>query len=264
MKRLILIAFILSGFLGLAQNPDSLFVEANEMYRQEKYAEALKIYEEIENMELESWALFYNIGNIHYRMNKVAPAIFYYEKALLLSPDNRDVSFNLEFANQMILDNIEPLPRSLGQRFMDAVILRLTYETWSRFSVGLAFLFAFLFLMYHFSYGTGKKRFYFISSILTVVLVTVFLFFAFRNKHYVDNHIEAIIFAAEAEVKNAPTNSSEAYFELHEGTKVAVLEALDNWRKIKIADGKIGWIEEKHLKAIQGPSSSEPTGDLIE
>lgn len=250
MKKVFFIVFVLTGTLGFAQVADSLFVEANELYRQEKYAEALKTYEEIENMELESWALYYNMGNIHYRMNQVAPAIYYYEKALVLSPDNRDVLFNLEFANQMVLDNIEPLPRSLGQRFLDLVVLRLTYETWARISVGLAFLFAFLFLMYHFSYSTGKKRFYFISSIITVALVTVCLFFAFRNKLYVDNNREAIIFEAEAEVKNAPTPSSEAYFELHEGTKVSVLETLDNWKKIKIADGKIGWIEAKYLKEI--------------
>ena len=50
--------------------------------------------------------------------------------------------------------------------------------------------------------------------------------------------------------RNAPTESSDAYFELHEGTKVSVLETLDNWKKIRIADGKIGWIEEKHIKEI--------------
>jgi len=250
MRILLLLVLTLNGILGMAQNPDSLFVQANELYRQENYTEALKVYEEIEAMDQESWALYYNIGNIHYKMNRVAPAIFYYEKALKLRPDQQDVRFNLEFANQMVLDNIEPLPRNLGQRFMDAVILKLTYETWAKIAVGLAFLFALLFLMYHFSYGTGKKRFYFIASIITVILVTTSVFFAFRNQLYVKNNREAIIFATEAEVMNAPTTTSEAYFELHEGTKVTVLESLDNWKKIRIADGKIGWIEEKDLKEI--------------
>ncbi len=250
MRILFLLALTLNGILGMAQNPDSLFVQANELYRQENYTEALKAYEEIEAMDQESWALYYNIGNIHYKMNRVAPAIFYYEKALKLRPDQQDVRFNLEFANQMVLDNIEPLPRNLGQRFMDAVILKLTYETWAKIAVGLAFLFALLFLMYHFSYSTGKKRFYFISSIITVILVTTSVFFAFRNQLYMKNNREAIIFATEAEVMNAPTTTSEAYFELHEGTKVTVLESLDNWKKIRIADGKIGWIEEKDLKEI--------------
>ena len=226
MRIFILLVITLNGILGMAQNPDSLFMEANEMYRQEKYAEALKAYEEIEGLDKESWALYYNMGNIHYKMNRVAPAIFYYEKALKLRPDQRDVRFNLEFANQMVLDNIEPLPRNLGQRFMDAVILRLTYETWAKIAVGLAFLFALLFLMYHFSYSTGKKRFYFISSVITVVLVTTSVFFAFRNQFHVKNSREAIIFASEAEVMNAPTTTSDAYFELHEGTKVTVLESL--------------------------------------
>lgn len=250
MRTLFLLVLTLNGILGMAQNVDSLFVQANELYRQENYTEALKAYEEIEAMDQESWALYYNIGNIHYKMNRVAPAIFYYEKALKLRPDQPDVRFNLEFANQMVLDNIEPLPRNLGQRFMDAVILKLTYETWAKIAVGLAFLFALLFLMYHFSYSTGKKRFYFIASIITVILVTTSVFFAFRNQLYVKNNREAIIFATEAEVMNAPTTTSEAYFELHEGTKVTVLESLDNWKKIRIADGKIGWIEEKDLKEI--------------
>ena len=250
MRILVLLVLSLNGMLGMAQNPDSLFVEANEMYRQEKYNEALKTYQEIEALGQESWALYYNMGNIHYKMNQVAPAIFYYEKALKLRPDQQDVLFNLEFANQMVLDNIEPLPRNLGQRFMDAVILKLTYETWAKIAVGLAFLFALLFLMYHFSYSTGKKRFYFITSIITVVLVTTSVFFAFRNQLYVKSNKEAIIFASEAEVMNAPTKTSDTYFELHEGTKVTVLESLDNWKKIRIADGKIGWIDEKHLKEI--------------
>ena len=183
-----LLVLTLNGILGMAQNVDSLFVQANELYRQENYTEALKAYEEIEAMDQESWALYYNIGNIHYKMNRVAPAIFYYEKALKLRPDQPDVRFNLEFANQMVLDNIEPLPRNLGQRFMDAVILKLTYETWAKIAVGLAFLFALLFLMYHFSYSTGKKRFYFITSIITVILVTTSVFFAFRNQLYVKNN----------------------------------------------------------------------------
>jgi len=250
MRILVLLVMTLSGILGMAQNADSLFVKANEMYRLEKYDEALKTYEEIETLDQESWALYYNIGNIHYKMNRVAPAIFYYEKALKLRPDQQDVRFNLEFANQMVLDNIEPLPRNLGQRFMDAFILKLTYETWAKIAVGLAFLFALLFLMYHFSYSTGKKRFYFITSIITVVLVTTSVFFAFRNQLYIKNNKEAIIFATEAEVMNAPTTTSETYFELHEGTKVTVLENLDNWKKIRIADGKIGWIDEKHLREI--------------
>ena len=44
--------------------------------------------------------------------------------------------------------------------------------------------------------------------------------------------------------------SSEEVFELHEGTRVIILDELDNWKKIKIADGKVGWIDDTELKEI--------------
>ncbi|PCH52894.1 MAG: hypothetical protein COC22_03415 [Flavobacteriaceae bacterium] len=59
-----------------------------------------------------------------------------------------------------------------------------------------------------------------------------------------------MIFVAEVEIKNAPSTSSEVVFELHEGTKVIILDELDYWKKIKIADGKIGWIYADDLKEI--------------
>lgn len=251
LAHIIFIAFYsYTGFAAQAQSQDSLFNAANKLYQQERYMEALEKYQAIENLSLESSALYFNMANIYYKTNQVAPSIYYYEKALKMDPANRDIQFNLEFANRMILDNIEPLPKSIWQKFMDGIILKFTYETWSKIAVGLAFVFAILFLMYHFSYSTSKKRIYFITSILSVILVTSSLFFAYRNKHHRDTKIEAIIFSPAAEVKSAPTNSSDVYFELHEGTKVLILESLDNWKKIKIADGKMGWIETESLKQL--------------
>lgn len=253
-KGIVQIIFIVLWFLSgnqlAAQVPDSLFATANKLYQQEKYTEALENYQQIEKQGLASASLYYNMGNIFYRTNQVAPAIYYYEKALKLAPNDKDIRFNLEFANRMTLDNIEPLPKSLWQKVMEGVILRFTYETWAKIAVSLAAVFAILFLLYHFSFRTSNKRIYFVASIISVILVTSSLFFAYRNKHYINRNIEAIIFSTQVNVKSAPTNSSEVYFELHEGTKVLVLESLDNWRKIKIADGKMGWIKEESLKEI--------------
>lgn len=71
------------------------------------------------------------------------------------------------------------------------------------------------------------------------------------NQFYFDkNNKEAIVFAEKISVKNAPTMNSEEVFILHEGTKVFVLDALDNWKKIKLADGKQGWINAKEIKEL--------------
>ena len=77
------------------------------------------------------------------------------------------------------------------------------------------------------------------SSILTV-----------KEYAYSNAVIEAIIFAQQTDIKNAPTSNSEKIFTLHEGTKVQVLDAVQTWKKIKISDGKIGWILAEDLKLL--------------
>jgi SH3-like domain-containing protein len=39
-------------------------------------------------------------------------------------------------------------------------------------------------------------------------------------------------------------------FELHEGTKIQVLDGIDDWKKIKLANGKIGWVMAEYIKEI--------------
>jgi tetratricopeptide (TPR) repeat protein len=250
MKKIIFFLIFIIGIAGHAQGTDSLFVQANKSYQQEDYLKALELYNEIENQNVISAELFYNMANVYYKTNKVAHAIYYYEKALGIEPNNKDFLFNLEFAKRMTLDNIEELPKSISQKFRDSVVLKFTYNTWAIISVSFAFLFAILFLLYHFSYSTSVKRIYFITSGITVILVALSLLFSYQNHKYVASTRIAIIFAQQAQVKSAPTKSGEVNFELHEGTKVFILESLDNWVKIKIVDGKMGWIEEEDMKEL--------------
>ena len=250
MQKIIFFLLLIVGLGAQAQDLDSLFVQANKSYQQEDYLKALEMYVEIEDQNVVSGELFYNMANVYYKTNKVAHAIYYYNKALSIEPNNKDILFNLEFAKRMTLDNIEELPKSVSQEFRDSIVLKFTYNTWAIISVSFAFLFAILFLLYHFSYSTSLKRIYFITSGITVILVTLSLLFSYQNYRYVTNTRTAIIFAQQSQVKSAPTKSSEVNFELHEGTKVFVLESLDNWVKIKIADGKMGWIEEEDMKEL--------------
>lgn len=250
MKKIVLFIFLFVSMGVFATQADSLFVKANKLYQSEKYSEALDLYKEIEKHNINSDDLLYNIANTYYKMNKVAPAIYYYEKVLQQSPNHVDAKFNLAFAKRMAIDNIEPLPKTLLQKINQGIVMKLTYNTWAWLAVGLSFLFAVLFLLYHFSYSTGSKRLYFITSFISAFLALLTIAIAYKNYDYVSSNQEAIVFAQQTEVKTAPTVSSEVGFELHEGTKVKVLESLDNWKKIKIADGKIGWIVAEDIKEL--------------
>lgn len=251
MKNILLITILIFSSSLLAQPADSLFVEANKLYQIEKYEEALTIYKEIENSNVQSDDLYYNMANAYYKTNQVAPSIYYYEKALLINPTHEDAEHNLSFAKRMTIDNIEALPKTIGQKFSKSVIHKFNYNTWAYIAVTFSFLFAILFLLYHFSYSSLNKRFYFLSSIISAFFIIITVLFAYYNFNQTKHYKTAIIFAQQSVVKSAPTNAGEISFELHEGTKVELLESLDGWNKIKIADGKIGWIESGDIKELE-------------
>ncbi len=250
MKKIVSILLLLFSILTYSQEVNKLFAEANTFYKEENFKRAVGVYLAIEEQGIESDDLYFNIANCYYKMNKVAPAIYYYEKALKVNPTNADAKVNLAFAKRMTIDVIEELPKTFLQRFSANVIQKLPFDTWAIIAVIASFLAALLFLLYYFSTSSTKKLFYFNTSIFAVFVLIVTVFFAFNNYKTVQKNRTAIIFSQKVEIKNAPSTNSDEVFELHEGTKVIVLDALDNWKKIKIADGKTGWINADALKEI--------------
>ncbi|WP_298365094.1 tetratricopeptide repeat protein [uncultured Lutibacter sp.] len=250
MKKLVSIVVLLLSLVAYSQEANKLFAEGNTFYKEENYSRAVEVYLAIEEQGLESGDLYFNIANCYYKMNKVAPAIYYYEKALKIDPSHEDALVNIEFAKRMTIDVIEELPKTFFQRFSANIIQKYSFDTWAIIAVIASFLAAIMFLLYYFSFSSRKKLIYFNTSILAVFVLIVTVFFAFKNLKTVQKNRTAIIFSSKVEIKNAPSTTSDEVFELHEGTKVIVLDELDNWKKIKIADGKIGWIYADYLKEI--------------
>lgn len=250
MKKLVTIILLFLSFACYSQAVDKLFAEANTFYKVEDFDRALDVYLAIEEQGYESTDLYFNLGNTYYKLNKVAPAIYYFEKALKVDPTNADAAFNLAFAKRMTIDVIEELPKTVFQKFSQNVIQKLPFDTWALIAVIASFLASLFFLLYHFSSSSKKKLLYFNTTILAFFIMLISVFFAYDNYDTVQKNRAAIIFATKSEIKNAPTESSDEVFELHEGTKVIILDELDDWKKIKIADGKIGWIRDTELREI--------------
>lgn len=250
MKKIIILLLLFISNVINAQNFKTLFKEANTLYKEAKYNEAIKLYKEIEDTKNVSSELYYNLANSYYKLNKVAPSIYYYEKALQLNPLNEDAQNNLIFAKRLTLDRIEELPKSVFQKFEENYLQKLSYNGWGLFAVLFSFLGASLFLLFYFAVESSKKRIYFLTSITSFLLLITTLSIAFTQYDKAKNNIQAIIFSEEIAVKNAPTTNSEEIFTLHEGTKVKILDNVDDWSKIKLVDGKIGWLKKTSLKVL--------------
>ncbi|WP_103863803.1 tetratricopeptide repeat protein [Aquimarina sp. I32.4] len=249
MKRIVEILIFLSVIVGFSQNEES-FKRANSHYNKEKYQEAVNAYQSILEAGQESASLYYNLANAHYKLNNIGSSIFYYEKALILAPNDEDIENNLTYAQKTTIDKIEVLPQGFISRMIRKFTKIFSLDGWAWLSVISIILFVALLILYYTARTSSKKRLFFTSAWVVLIIGIASVFFAFKQYDFLINNRFAIIYAQEITVKSEPNLRSNTVFELHEGTKVQVLETINDWKKIKLADGKIGWIPKTELQEL--------------
>ena len=250
MKRAIYILALIATTITFAQN-DKIFEQANTLYNEGNFSDALEKYESVLASGTHSAELYYNMANAHYKLNHIAPSIYFYEKALLLKPNDKEIKNNIAFARNMTIDAIDTIPEVGFSRLINNTTNTMSFDNWAKTAVVFMLLFVGLFLIYYFSQSTSKKRFAFVSSLSFLLLAFVALSFAFHKFKLVKNDQPAIVFAQEAQIKSEPNLRSEEVFKLHEGTKVQVLDTVSNWKKIKLSDGKTGWVMVDDIKMLK-------------
>jgi len=249
LKKLTFIFVGCYAMIGFAQN-EALFEQGKEKYAAQQYQQAIDAWSQILQNGKHDATLYFNLGNAHYKMNNIGPSVYYYEKALQLDPTDRDIKNNLVFAQNARVDAIEPLPKTIFSKWYHSVANILTFDGWAWTVVVCSFLFVGLFLLYYFSISEGKKRLFFVGSIVTLLVFIGTMFFAFRTYSDIQKDRPAIIFAESTEVRSAPNMGGEKAFVLHEGTKVQITAEENKWVRILLADGKDGWMPKSELKAL--------------
>lgn len=234
---------------GFSQGEDT-FIKGSDLYNQEKYQESIDTYKTILDAGQESASLYYNLANANYKLSNIGASIYYYEKALQLAPNDEDIKNNLTFAKNATIDAIDVIPEGFVSRTLRNFMEMFTFDGWAWISVICIVLFVLLFILYYVAQVSSKKRLFFVGSWLVLFLGVLGIFFAFKQYNFLQNNQYAIIFAKETVIKSEPNLRSEEVFELHEGTKVKITETVNNWKKIKLSDGKIGWIPASDLKEL--------------
>jgi tetratricopeptide (TPR) repeat protein len=251
MRIITLLLVCCCSLLGFAQS-NQTFEQANGLYNEGKYAEAIDKYESILDSDVHSAALYFNLGNANYKLNNIAPSIYYYEKALQLAPNDKEIEKNLSFSKNMTIDAIDKVPQVGFSRIINNVVNTFNTDIWAKIAVGGVIVFVLLFLMYHFSYTTYRKRIAFVTSIISLLVACFSVAMAFQKESLDKKDNPAIVFVQESRVKSEANKTSEEVFRLHEGTKVQVLETYEDWKKIQLSDNSVGWIPSKDVKLLKG------------
>lgn len=251
MKKYILLFTLIFQFVSANDSNDAIFKKANDLYKKENYEQALQTFETIIKNGNESAGLYFNIANCYYKLGKVAPSIYNYEKALLLNPDDEAIKTNLSFAQKMAIDDIKIVPEVGFKKMVKEFTSKLHYDTWAWMAVCIGFLSLLSFLGYYFGNTVFLKRTFFTLFLLFLVGIGVTVSAAFLQKKYDSNYNPAIVFAEITTLKSEPKNSSEDVVTLHEGTKVLVLETLGNWKQVELSDKTKAWIDKEAIREVK-------------
>jgi len=252
MKRIlssIILILSLLASLPLTAQSDAIKY-ANDLYAKGNFQAAAKQYEKILQNEGVAPELYYNLGNAYYKMNEIGLAILNYERALKLSPLFEDARFNLQLAQQKIVDNVNYNQQFFIQRWITDLMHMFTSNQW--FTAGYLFFLAALVFAFLFAFGTSvrqRKNSFYTGIVLLLFAVTSLIFSGIR-KNEETNSLQAIIMTGVVTVKSSPDESGTDLFQLHEGTKVTIKSVLGDWAEIKIGNGNVGWVENKSIEKI--------------
>lgn len=244
----VLIFFIYA--LGSSQN-QQLFEKATGLYNEGEYEKAAESYLKILENGEHSAELYFNLGNTYYKLDSIAPSIYYYEKALLLRPNDKDVLNNLGYARNMALDAIGSLPKTTFSELYKGFTNYLSFDQWAYLAVVFMILFVSLYIAFYYFKFSTQKRIAFIGSMISLVLTFVMALLAYMEYADFTSERPAVIFAQQTSIKSEPNNRSQATFDLHAGTKVEVLDQLNDWKKIQLPDGKSGWVLANDIKELK-------------
>lgn len=231
-------------------NDDELLNKANELYRNQQYESALTYYDSLLSLGHQTGMLYYNVGNTHFKLNNIAKAILYFEKAKLFDPSNEKIDHNLSKAKLMTIDRIEEIPEFFLNKTARNFILLFDSNTWSIASAMLFIFSLLLVLVFFLSKKNSLRRLGFYFSLLFLILSVFTFSFARKAMNHKVNNDAAIIMTPTVTMKGSPSESSSDLFIIHEGTKVFITDKVNDWLEIRLSDGKQGWLHANDIERI--------------
>lgn len=229
---------------------NDLLMNANQFYKSQNYDNAITAYEEVLSQGYAGASVHYNLGNSYYRIGKIGLAILHYEKALKYAPNDDDIIHNLQLASMKTVDKVEAVPQFFLFGVWESVISIFTIDGWAIVAYVLFILLLLAFGLIFFLRSVSIKRNVFFFS-LPFLILFIFSVFIFLGKLKIDKEIKyGIILENAVNVKAAPDENSSNIFVIHEGLKIKIEDKVDIWVKIRLIDGKVGWINKHFAKNI--------------
>ena len=241
MKTKILFFLIFFMILKLYSITDKeLFENSIILYNNGDYKKALENLKILLDKGYKNFEINYNIGCCYFKLNEYGFSRFYFEKALLYKPFDRDLYQNLLTLYNKILKNPEiGIQEIMTKRvifFIPLFILIIMFI--------ITFIVMFLMILIIFNFANIRKLIGILLSIFIFFnLIIIFIFFLqyseFNKKYFVST--------TTTNVYLTPNNDTTILFSIMEGTKGSIKEEFGNFIKVYLSDDTSGWIKKSDV-----------------
>ena len=230
-------------------DPGERFQTGNQLYQAGDFAGALEAYQAILEAGYDSGDLQYNLGNAHFKLGRLGPAILAYERARRAMPRDENVQANLELARSLTADQITPLPE-----FWLSVVWRVWVDLlprpWLIALVALGYVSAMGLLTWRLATGMRRRWAMVLTGALAVATAVLAVNLSVRELGLFRSE-RGVVMATEAAVQSAPADDpSLRLFTIHEGARVRVDRRSAGWVEIVLEDGQVGWLRAESIEII--------------
>ncbi|MBI3416197.1 MAG: tetratricopeptide repeat protein [Verrucomicrobia bacterium] len=221
------------------------FDQANKLYEEGKFSEAVTAYQKLITSEQSSPALFFNLGNALFKAGQPGRAVLWYRRAEALAPRDPDIKANLHY----IRKNVNGGATATKWR---ARLQTFSLNEWTTFTVIAGWVWFALLTLREWQPNLrpalrgGTMTAGVLAGVLGAVLFLVWQD-EFQNK-------PAVVIVSEAVVRRGPLEESQSYFHLRDGAELTVLDQKENWLQVSDAANRIGWVRREQIELVHPAS----------
>lgn len=230
-----------------AQSPNELYKTAAVQYKANNFEQAAATYEKILAQGYRTAEVYYNLGDCYYKLKNNGRAILNFERAHKLAPEDEDIEHNLQLAGLKTVDKLVPVPQLAIASALQKFTASQPAKGWGIFAIGAIWLALLIFAAYLF---INRSKAILVFGCLFFLLSVAFVSLGFKQCNAEENSGYAILLVNNVNVKSAPDANGTDIFAIHEGLKFQILDQVGNWYKVRLADGKVGWIEKGIFERI--------------
>jgi len=240
-----------SGGSFAKSSRDEIFQLGNESYKQGKYNDAIKFYETLVKKGVKNGYLFYNLGNAYFKNKQIGKAILNYERAKLYLPNDKDIKYNLKYANTIKVDRISEPEYNPFTKVILFIYNVFGVNTLAIIVEVLLWIIVAIFiikwLVKDYRIKDLALKIFPYAAITFIVLLLIFVIKVYN----IENSEYGIVTVNEGEVKSGPGNDYTVIFTLHEGTKVKKQNVSGNWYQVTLPNGYTGWLKKGDIEMIE-------------